>query len=228
MLLIDNSASMQATDVKPSRLEEAKRRVGELIDQMHSGDSAMLISFSDIARVEQNFTDSRQQLREALAAIHPSQHSTNLSEALKLAAGLVNPGQANEKSTDLRVAGTKLFIFSDGRFPPVQNFELGNLEPTFVPIGHPDAANVGIVAFGVSRPDDRNGKLQAFARLSNFGPATADVLLKLFVNDQARPTDADQLSIPPGETRGLAFRWRLRFGRFASPGGNGRPIGRGR
>ena len=205
VVLIDNSASMQATDVRPNRLEEAKRRVGELIDQMHSGDSAMLISFSDTARVEQNFTDNRRQIREALAAIHPSQHSTNLSEALKLAAGLVNPGQANEKSTDLHVAGTKLFIFSDGRFPPVQNFELGNLEPTFVPIGHSDAANVGIVAFGVNRAEDKNGKLQAFARLANFGPAAADVLLKLFVNDQIRATDADRLSILPGETRGLAF-----------------------
>ena len=45
----------------------------------------------------QNFTNNRQQLREALAAIRPSQHATNLTEALKLAAGLVNPGQANEK-----------------------------------------------------------------------------------------------------------------------------------
>src|SRR5208282_6903475 len=96
VVLIDNSASMQATDVKPSRLEEAKRRAGELIDQMHSGDTAMLISFSDNARVEQNFTDSRQQLREALATVKPSQHSTNLSEALKLAAGLVNPGMADK------------------------------------------------------------------------------------------------------------------------------------
>ena len=205
VLLIDNSASMQATDVKPSRLEEAKRRVGDLIDQMHSGDSAMLISFSDTARVEQNFTDNRQQLRAALAAIHPSQHSTNLSEALKLAAGLVNPGQANENSTDIRVAGTKLFIFSDGRFPPVEKFELGNLEPTFVPIGRSDAANVGVVAFGVSRSEDKNGKLEAFARLQNSGPVAADVLLKLFVNDQIRATDADRLSIPAGETRGLAF-----------------------
>jgi len=205
VLLIDNSASMQATDVQPNRLEEAKRRVGELIDQMRSGESAMLISFSDIARVEQNFTDNRQQLREALAAIRPSQHSTNLSEALKLAAGLVNPGQANEKSTDLHVAGTKLFIFSDGRFPAVLNFELGNLDPIFVPIGRSDSANVGIVAFGASRADDKNGKLQAFARLSNSGPAAAEVLLKLFVNDQIRATDADRLSIPPGETRRLAF-----------------------
>ena len=205
MLLVDNSASMQATDVKPSRLEEAKRRVGELIEQMRSGDSALLISFSDTARVEQNFTDNRQQLREALAAIHPSQHSTNLSEALKLAAGLVNPVRATDSPTDLQVAGTKLLIFSDGRFPAVQNFELGNLEPTYVHIGRSDAANVGIVAFGVGRAEDKNGKLQAFARLANSGPAAAEVLLELFVNDQVRATDADRLSIPPGETRGLAF-----------------------
>ena len=140
---------------------------------MHSGDAAMLISFSDTARVEQNFTDNRQQLRAALAAIKPSQHSTNLSEALKLAAGLVNPSKADKfggNSTDLNVAGTKLFIFSDGRFPAVENFELGNLEPTFVPIGHADAANVGIVAFGVSRSEDKNGKLQAFARSEQLRP----------------------------------------------------------
>ena len=74
-----------------------------------------------------------------------------------------------------------------------------------MPIGRSDAANVGIVAFGVSRAEDKNGKLQAFARLANFGPAAAEVLLKLFVNDQIRATDADRLSIPPGETRGLAF-----------------------
>ena len=53
IFLVDNSASMQATDVQPSRLDEAKRRAGELIDQMSSGDVAMIISFSDTARVEQ-------------------------------------------------------------------------------------------------------------------------------------------------------------------------------
>jgi hypothetical protein len=207
VFLIDNSASMQATDVQPNRLEEAKRRVGELIDQMRSGDSAMLVAFCDTARVAQNFTNNRQQLREALAAIRPSQHATNLTEALKLAAGLANPAQSGEKPTETT---TKLFIFSDGRFPEVPNFELGNLEPTFVPIGRQDASNVGIVAFGVSRDEEHKGKLQAYARLSNTsdpkaGLPAADVLLKLFVNGQSRPTNADRLSIPAGETKGLSF-----------------------
>src|SRR5579871_1360157 len=36
IFLIDNSASMSATDVAPTRLDEAKRRVGQLIDEMNS------------------------------------------------------------------------------------------------------------------------------------------------------------------------------------------------
>ena len=65
VFLVDNSASMSATDVKPSRLEEAKSRVSELIDQMKSGDVAMIISFADTARVEQGFTDDRGLLQSA-------------------------------------------------------------------------------------------------------------------------------------------------------------------
>jgi hypothetical protein len=210
VFLIDNSASMQATDIKPNRLDEAKRRVGDLIDQMHSGDTAMLVAFSDTARVAQNFTSNRQQLREALAAIRPSQHATNLSEALKLAAGLANPGQSNENVTEPTTTNTKLFIFSDGRFPDVPNFELGNLEPTFVPIGHQDATNVGIVAFGVSRDEEHKEKLQAIARLKNFGDPHAegkpvDVTVKLFVHGETRPSNVDQVTIPPGEEKGIPF-----------------------
>ena len=94
IFLVDNSASMQATDVKPSRLEEAKRRVGQLIDQMDSGDAAMIISFADGARVQQMFTDNRRQLRRNLEAIRPSQRTTSVSEAIKVASGLANPGRS--------------------------------------------------------------------------------------------------------------------------------------
>ena len=49
IFLIDNSASMQATDVAPSRLEEAKRQALETIAAMAPGDVAMVIAFSDAA-----------------------------------------------------------------------------------------------------------------------------------------------------------------------------------
>ena len=124
IFLIDNSASMSATDVKPNRLDEAKRQVGDLIDQMKSGDVAMLISFADTARVEQGFTDDRGLLHRRLEAIEPTKRSTSLLEALKLASGLANPGRSGEDVSDVRVAEAMpatLYIFSDGRFGPGAN-----------------------------------------------------------------------------------------------------------
>ena len=67
IFLVDNSASMNATDVAPSRLAEAKRRVEQMLDEMDSGSEVMIISFSDTAQVEQGFTTNVQELRRAVA-----------------------------------------------------------------------------------------------------------------------------------------------------------------
>jgi hypothetical protein len=58
VFLIDNSASMAATDTEdePDRLAEAKQLATGLIDQMDSGMSAMIISFADKPQVVQEFT----------------------------------------------------------------------------------------------------------------------------------------------------------------------------
>src|SRR5438034_9646324 len=49
IFVVDNSASMSATDIAPgektTRLDEAKRQVKDLNDQMETGDVAMVISF---------------------------------------------------------------------------------------------------------------------------------------------------------------------------------------
>lgn len=206
IFLIDNSASMQATDVAPSRLDEAKRRVAELIDQTSSSDVAMIVSFSDTARVEQTFTNDRRQLLRSLEAIRPTQRPTSLLEALKVASGLANPGRSAEDISDVRVAEplpARLFIFSDGKFPPVTGFSLGNLEPVFVPIGDPTARNVGIVAFSTGRKESKRGQLQAFARLQNFGPGEVSASTELLMD--GRLIDAARVDLPAGEARGVAF-----------------------
>ncbi len=95
IFLVDNSASMSATDVgdAKNRLEESKKLVGGLIDQMDSGMTAMIISFADTPQVVQEFTDNRRLLRERLATIQPSVRGTDLHGALDLADGLANPGR---------------------------------------------------------------------------------------------------------------------------------------
>ena len=206
VFLVDNSASMSATDIKPTRLDEAKRQAGELIDQMHSGDVAMIISFADTARVEQGFTDDRGLLHRRLEAVEPTKRSTSLLEALKLASGLANPGRSGEDMSDVRVAEAlpaTLYILSDGKFGPVTGFALGHLDPKFIPIGSPEADNVGIVAFSAQRNESNPDRLQAFARLENFGPVGAKVSAELFLD--GRLIDADQIEIASEEPQGIAF-----------------------
>lgn len=96
IFLIDTSASMGAKEPGGSRLELAKRRVVELIDQMLRGDVAMIISFSNEARIEQSFTDNRRLLRERVQRIQGTARPSDLLEALRAASGLANPGQTSE------------------------------------------------------------------------------------------------------------------------------------
>jgi hypothetical protein len=176
IFLIDASASMQAEDEKPTRLGAAKKKALELVDAMHSGDVGMVVSFADSARVEQMFTDNRGQLRRSIEAIQPTVRRTSLAEALKVAAGLANPGQANRLAEALPAT---MVILSDGNFDQPAEFALGHLAPVYVPVGKSQAKNVAIVAFSVRRHETKAGKLLPFARLANFGSEETTVSLEL-------------------------------------------------
>ncbi|MBN2291737.1 MAG: BatA and WFA domain-containing protein [Pirellulales bacterium] len=206
VFLIDNSASMRATDQDPNRLDEAKRRAVQMIDEMHSGDVGMVVSFADTARVEQMFTDNRRSLCRAVEAIKPSSRSTSLGEALKVASGLANPGRTSYEESDIQTAEAlpaTVYILSDGRFDDVSNFSWGNLTLIYLPIGQEEAANIAILAFSVRRHETRADKLQAFARIENFG--TDDVSLSAVLRLDGEVIDAAKIDIGGGEVEGVTF-----------------------
>ncbi len=208
IFLIDNSASMGATDIEPTRLEYAKQQVAQKIDEMKSGDVAMIVSFADSAKVEQSFTDNRNELRQRLAAVKQSDRTTSLAEALRVAAGLANPGRTSnvQDSKDFQVAEARpatLFMYSDGRFPDVKDFALGHLEPVYYPIGTETAANVAIAALTTARREDQPDMLQAFARLQNYGLEKVGVDVELQIDGEL--VDAKRVEIEPGESTGVAY-----------------------
>ncbi len=98
IFLIDKSASMGASDVGPTRLDEAKKQVKGLIEQMKTGDQAMIISFSNRATPDQSYTGDRKLLRTKVDMISQTNHTTDLNEALRAASGLANPGQTGDPS----------------------------------------------------------------------------------------------------------------------------------
>ncbi len=204
VFLIDNSASMQSRDVAPSRLEEAKRRAGELIDQMGSGDVAMLVSFSDAPRVEQVFTDNRRELKRQLQAIRPTERRTSVEEALRVAAGYaVAQGLGSEAGPAPDRQPATLYLFSDGRFPDVKDVKLGRLNPVFVPIGLPAAENVAITSFTTRRRENDETKLQAFGRVQNFSTDKRTIDVELYLDDAL--LDSARLEIDPRDSTGVVF-----------------------
>ena len=205
IFLVDTSASMAARDVEPTRLEDAKRQIGRIIDQMRSSDTAMIVSFSDRARVEQPFTSDRRALRRRLDEIAQTAKATSLDEALRVAAGLANPGRSGDISETqvTEPMPAVLYIFSDGNFDQVTDFSLGNLDPVYVRIGQNQVSNVGIIAFSAESSEDNPDRLQAFGRLVNFGDRDASATVELLLDGEL--IDADQVTIAAGEEQGVLF-----------------------
>src|SRR6185436_7515900 len=198
IFLIDKSASMAATDVGPSRLDEAKKQVKALIEQMKTGDQAMIISFSSRAIADQSYTGDRKLLRTKVDLVSQTSHTSDLNEALRAASGLANPGQTGDPSKgDVGFAEAMpatLYLFTDGRFAKVKNFRLGNLEPIFQKVGSETCGNVSIAAFGTGHHPDKPDKIEAFARIENFGFKAASMEASLYINGTL--ADAQKVSLP--------------------------------
>jgi hypothetical protein len=186
ILMIDNSASMAATDVKPTRLAWAKAEALKEIDAATDSDTGMVIVFNATAEIRQSYTTNRALLRKAVEDIEPTNNPTAVDEALSLAASLANPlastedaavrpenpepGKERQYAAPEGIAA-QIHLYSDGRFADVANFALSNLglefhAPTAGPAGHAD--NVGIVRFDAVRDEADPTRLQAFVRVLNF------------------------------------------------------------
>ena len=225
VFLIDTSASMAAKDMAPSRLEAARQQALADIDKMESDDVGMVISFADSARVEQQFTGSQKLLRHAVESIKQTNRTTNMKEALQVAAGLANPGRSATDISDVQVAEAMpatLLIYSDGGLDRVEGFSLGNLTPEFRQMGvatydTPDpkvpdqkrgeiltwAPNVGIAAFTTRRKEAKADQLEAFARLENYGPDDVEVEVELRLNGEL--VDARRVEIGTQDSNGVPF-----------------------
>jgi von Willebrand factor type A domain/Aerotolerance regulator N-terminal len=204
ILVLDNSASMGATDVAPSRLEAAKQQALREIDGHSDNDFGMVILFNSSAEIRQSYTSDRNRLREAVNAIEQTQRPTRVEEALTLASSLANPNRSTENEAS-RPAGeepgkertyvpaegipTEVHLFSDGRFPDVPDFSKGNLDLRMHLIGEPGpdkVDNVAITTLNAVRDDRDPTKVQVLVNVRNYRkqPAALRVRLDVRINGE--------------------------------------------
>lgn len=142
ILVLDNSASMSATDVTPSRLEWAKQQALKVIEAATEDSVGMVIVFNSKATTLQAYTSNRAKLREAVLGVQPTHRSTRIEDALTLADSLANQRRSTEdvasrpeeveagkERTYVPPKGipTDVYLFSDGCFPEPSETAVANL-----------------------------------------------------------------------------------------------------
>src|ERR1700712_5425102 len=89
VLIVDNSASMNATDKLPSRLARAKDEAHRIIDGLRFTDEMAILAAGTEPQVACGLTDHQSTLREALDAVKPTDGPTRVRETIALARRLL-------------------------------------------------------------------------------------------------------------------------------------------
>jgi len=188
VLLIDRSASMNATDVEPTRLDAAKEQAKVFIQSMRGGstlslrdasDHAMVVAFDRHAKVACNFTSDKRRLIAAIDGIEPGDGISRLAEATTVARAFAqSPGvEGNIRTAE---SPAQLILFSDGRIGDLDNIVVASDELVFHRIGE-SADNIAITAMDARRSYEQPEQVEVFASVANYGAeaATRDVQLAI-------------------------------------------------
>jgi Ca-activated chloride channel family protein len=186
VILLDASASMQATDVAPSRFDAAVRAAREVVGGLGSGDVATIVAVGPQPQVLASATNDRALLRRALDRASPTVGTADWEAAFALV------GASLAGSTDV-----KTVIISDGALPEVLPALAG--EVRFVSVGG-GSDNLSIAALATREGD---AGPQAFLRVANYGDTDAGPLVE-FSADGAL-FDARRLSVPAGGSADLTL-----------------------
>jgi hypothetical protein len=138
VLVLDNSASMNATDGTPTRLDQARQEGQRYLDGQRFRDEMAIIAVSPEPQVVHGLSNHGAALRQALDAVPPTDGPTRVLEAVALARRLLN-GRPN----------SRVVVLTDGCFEGVARLAEGE-DVTVVAVGR-RTGNVGITRFQARR-----------------------------------------------------------------------------
>ncbi len=181
IFIIDSSASMSATDTSPSRLEAAKSRARQLVDELPDSARVTVIEAGQEAAVRASSSRDRRQAHLAIESIQPGTGGSDMRVALELASAIA-----------ARQPGTQIVVLSDGNVTLPERMGLkGSLR--FLPVGLSGENQ----AIGLLNLDARpGGQMSAFIMVNNYGAQAAQ--RRLVVSADGSPVSAYDLAIPAG------------------------------
>src|SRR5512136_109139 len=195
ILVIDASASMAATDVRPNRLAAAAEQARRLAGQLPAGVPVTLIAAEAEAKVLLSASPDRALLGRALDGLRPGPAGADVATALELAAALA-AGEPNAQVVLLSDGGVRL---------PQQWSATAALR--YIPIGQ-SGENQAVAALSLD-PGAAGQGWSAFVRVSNYGPSAVQRRLALYVysdlDSPSRLVTVRDLDLPAADSVALTL-----------------------
>jgi hypothetical protein len=191
VLVVDNSASMRADDVAPSRFEAARAEGLKIIDGMRLGDELAILTGGVRPQVACGMTGHQRTLREALESVRPADGPTRVPEAVALARRLLDePGRSR-----------RVIVLSDGSFDGASDFaRQGDVE--LIAVGK-KTGNLGITRLQARRSLLDPLGYEILVEVVNASDEPAECRLELDLDDE--PIDVVPLKLKPGENSTQLF-----------------------
>lgn len=202
VLVIDNSASMQAVDVVPTRLAAALDSARSLVEGLRFRDEMAIVLAGPRPEVVVGMSGHVPTLKRALDAITASDNPTELASAVALGKQLIGEHPHGQ-----------VIVFTDGCWdPPQQAEQVKNEKPQEVSESQAeatetpsveyrlfgtDAANVGITQFQVRRSLIDPLGYEVLIGVRNHGAASVNCRIELEL--EGVPVDVLPLTLPPNE-----------------------------
>ena len=189
ILVIDTSASMGATDVKPNRLAEAVATARQLIGGLPNSTRVTVIEAGAQVRVPVSGANDPGAAIGALDALQPGLAGSDMTSALTMAAAVA-----------AREPDSEVVIVSDGRVTVPENLTLPG-RVRYIPIGQ-ENDNQAIDAFSLQA--EAGGRaLTAFVQVVNDGERDAQRRLSVYADAQLLA--ARDLTFAPGQSQVLTL-----------------------
>ena len=196
IIIIDTSASMQATDLGRSRFEAAKAEALKLIDRLDANGRIMIVDTSPPPRhIRQAFTSDKEKLHQAIADLPVGHISLDLKATFDSARIYAN------------TPDTHVFFISDNfeKLPASAN----QTETQLQKIGLGERSdNIGIVRFSVTRDVNQPNLYQVLVGLQSFANTSKEFQVRLEI--EGGWFDDETVVLPAKDTRSIVFTFEDR------------------
>lgn len=191
VVLIDASASMQATDggAGETRLDAARREVKTLVRGMGGADRMLVAQMDATITPLGPMSGDTSDLERAVDAVHPTDTRADFPRALRFATDALR-----------NVENGEIVVVSDGNLGEASDslgqVHVGDVKLSFVSVGS-RKRNAAITEFSVRRYPLDKSRYEVMLEVTNTGPEQEDVELSLFGDGVL--VDLTKLRLRPGE-----------------------------